>query len=80
MRKLLCFIVTMCLLSNSMTWAVDDGFVVVGYLPDYRIAGITDSQVNGVTHLVYLSLKPPVDGQVSENPVPATTLAKLHEL
>jgi chitinase len=79
-QKLLCFIVAVILSSRSICSANHDQLVVVGYLPDYRIASVSSSQVQGVTHLVYFSLTPTVDGQIAESPIPTPTLAKLREL
>ncbi|MCC9599197.1 glycoside hydrolase family 18 protein [Stieleria sp. JC731] len=65
-----------CPLSRSLA----DQLVVVGYLPDYRINGLTSDKTIGVTHLVYFGISPSKDGKLPEEPISESTLTKLKQL
>lgn len=65
---------------SNVVAAADNGGVVVGYLPDYRVETITEEQVRGVTHLVFFSIQPPADGILSDRPVAERTLRRLSAL
>ncbi|MCA9266600.1 MAG: glycoside hydrolase family 18 protein, partial [Planctomycetales bacterium] len=60
--------------------AVERQFVVVGYLPEYRVAEVAAGKLAPVTDLVYFGLAPPADGRIPSPPVAPQTLRKLHEI
>ena len=55
-------------------------FVVVGYLPGYRVESVTAAGIGPVTDLVFFGLEPPADGRLPDSPVPPAVLRKLHEI
>lgn len=57
--------------------AEEERCVVVGYLPEYRLAGVTAEALRGVTDLIYFGLEPAVDGRLAEPPIVAKALEKL---
>ena len=55
-------------------------FVVVGYLPEYRIADVAPEQFAPITDLVYFGIEPPADGCLSAAPVAPAVLQRLHQI
>ncbi|MFT4549385.1 MAG: chitinase [Verrucomicrobiales bacterium] len=55
-------------------------FEVIGYLPAYRIGTVTQAQASCLGQLIYFGIKPPADGALPEEIVPATTIARLKAL
>ena len=45
------------------------GFVVAGYLPEYRVAGVSPERLAPITDLIYFGLTPPADGRLARSPV-----------
>ncbi|TWU04910.1 glycoside hydrolase family 18 protein [Stieleria varia] len=81
MRPLLTF------LSLAVGWFLssaargdDTDFVIVGYLPDYRVASIDPERLKPLTDLVYFSLRPTADGGLDGQNIPPATLKTLHEI
>ncbi len=78
MLRILSLLVTALWCQTCM--ASEPSIVVVGYLPDYRIAEVTFDQVRGVSHLVYFGLKAPADGRLPSDPIASSTLTKLKRI
>ena len=55
-------------------------FWVVGYLPEYRMRGITEEQLAGVTDVIYFSGRAGADGTLDLRGVSAQSLKKLRDL
>ncbi len=76
------YLLTLAIASFASAGARADAakFVVVGYLPDYRITGVAPERIAPVTDLVYFGLEPPADGRLPPSPVAPTTLQRLREI
>lgn len=71
----------LCLITGLITLATAQAeFALIGYLPEYRVAGITKEQVQGVTDLIYFGLKPEADGKLGSNVIKPDVLKKLRTL
>ena len=69
------------LITGLITFATAQAdFALVGYLPEYRVAKITPKQVQGVTDIIYFSLKPEADGKLASNVIKPDVLKKLQTL
>lgn len=55
-------------------------FALVGYLPEYRVAQVKETQVQGVTDLIFFGLKPEADGKLAPNVIKPDVLKKLQIL
>ena len=54
-------------------------FVVVGYLPEYRLQNIVQQRLVGITDLIYFGIEPSIDGGFPES-INAQQLKKLAEI
>ncbi|MFN0198638.1 MAG: glycoside hydrolase family 18 protein, partial [Planctomycetaceae bacterium] len=77
------FVLTLIIIflgGNFRADAAEREFVVVGYLPDYRIESCSPEQFAGVTDLVYFSLRPDANGHLPEAAVSEAVLQKLYAI
>jgi chitinase len=58
----------------------EPAFRVIGYLPDYRLAGIDSGQLRHITDLIYVSLEPLATGDLNTKALGPDVLRKLHEM
>jgi chitinase len=40
---------------------------IIGFYPDYSAAGVSNAQLSKLTYVIYFSIKPPADGNVSDD-------------
>ncbi len=67
------------LLAQNPVATDDSKFVVVGYLPEYRLDSIDPQRLVGVTDLVYFGIEPPTNGEFPGT-ISARQLEKLAEI
>jgi len=53
--------------------------LIVGYLPEYRLATVTPAQLSGVTDLILFSIAPTAEGRLPEPPMSAGVLARYRQ-
>ena len=55
-------------------------FRIAGYLPDYRVGGITTESIEGLTDLIVFSISPNANGSIDAGSWPKRKLEKVREL
>jgi chitinase len=58
----------------------DDGFAVVGYLPEKRLDDFVAERAVGITDLIYFGLEPMADGRLSVAPIDTVSLAQIQQI
>ena len=76
--RVLMVVIAATLVGNAV--ANERQFVVVGYLPEYRMESVDDSRLSAITDLVYFGIVPTTNGAFPSDPVPNADLQKLEQM
>ncbi len=66
--------------ANDPAKAAGDEFLVVGYLPWYRVESVSGQKLGPVTDLIYFGIKPRADGRLESPPIEQDALTTLTEI